>query len=473
MFSLIKNEFIKLFHKKGIYIVTIIFILYAFMANGLYKSLASETNKDKANFYLLTIDNEEITAENSLLDLNNPDDLATYSYNLSLSELFDMRNKYKSNNQMYLLDNFIFDLICEKNEAKYIVKDEKSVAELTEEINDLLLKVSNEDWKYFTNLKIKELKELITSTDNDLNKERYEERLKLNNYRLNNNISYDYENFINEALIFIDDNLFEYKNLNNDPSLNADEKQRFEYLKEEMAKNEYILKNKMDVNSEFNLNSLLKEFTNEFGVFILIYLILISGSIVSEEFSKGTIKYLLTKPYKRSTILLSKFLTILLILPFIIILMFLLNLLIGGLIHGYDSLKIPVLLYDNAKNILITKNIFAYNIKLILSVLPMYIILATFCFTLSTITASTSAAVTLTFAFYLIGNVISSLYLTYKITILKYFISLHWDFSYLANMKENVFKTKPIISLIIIIIYISVMLCLSIIYFNKKDVKNI
>ena len=50
---------------------------------------------------------------------------------------------------------------------------------------------------------------------------------------------------------------------------------------------------------------MIMEFS-EVNIFIIICIIMVSGSIVSDEYNKGTIKYLLIKPYKRYKILLSK-----------------------------------------------------------------------------------------------------------------------------------------------------------------------
>ncbi|MDE5539360.1 MAG: ABC transporter permease, partial [Bacilli bacterium] len=437
-----------------------IFILYSLMVNVLYKSLGNdELNSSSSNY--TEIDIEEIEEENASLDLTKEEDLETYVMNISLLELNDYQNKYSSNNERYLLDNYIYDLIVAKNEAKHITNDETEYENLNNEINTLLEPIKKDDWEYFVKKNIAELQELITTSPDNVAITRYQARLKLNEYRLNNSIPYDYANYLNNALEFIETNLYEYQNLASKESLNKKEQERFDYLKEEMLTNEYILKNKTDVNNAWNLHSLLMDFASEYGLFILIFIIYISGSIVSEEFNKGTIKYLLTKPYKRRTILTSKYLTILILIPCIIIGMYLTNLLIGSLILGYNSLSIPVLLYDNVSAKLISVNTFVYSLKLIVSVLPMYLVLATFCFALSAITTSTSSAVTLTFAFYLVGNVISSLYLSYGIKAFKGFVSLHWDFSYLVNLSANIYNIKPFISILVIIIYLSVMLCLS------------
>lgn len=469
MINLLKAELKKIFKKKSFLVVTLVYIMYVFLVGFLYSSMAKDIEVDN----LIEIDTKNLKEINGSLDLNDKDDLEVYVDNISLLELDALRNKYQENNQKYLLDNFVYDKIALKNKAKYLNKDGELTDALEDKISELKNYVDKNDWKYFVKNKLVELEELEKKTTNIKDKERLNNRISLNNYRLENDIDFDYKNYLNKAISFIDNNLFEYMNLKNKEVKSNEENERYEYLIEQMARNEYILKNKQDINGSFNLRGLVKDFSIEFGLFILIYVILISGMIVSEEFNKGTIKSLLTKPYKRSTILLSKYLAVIFLVPFIILFMFLIAFLVGGLILGFDSITIPVVLFHPVKEILVVQNVFLYSLKLIVSVLPMYMVLGTFAFFVSTIACSTSAAVTLTFALYLVGNVLNQFYLSYNLKFLKCFVSLHWDFSYLVDLSENLYTVKPFISIGIIGIYICVILCITFTYFKKKDVKNI
>ena len=163
----------------------------------------------------------------------------------------------------------------------------------------------------------------------------------------------------------------------------------------------------------------MKDFNDNFGLFILIYIVMICGSIISEEINKGTIKYLLTKPYTRSKILTSKILTIFILIPLIIIGMMLIELILGGLMLGFDSLKVPVIFFNENATSIVSCNLIKYSLLNILSISPMYIILIVLCFSLSTITASTSASITITFLFYLASNVIRNFVLSYNIKFLN------------------------------------------------------
>lgn len=467
MIRLIKAELKKILHKKSFFIVTILFIFYAILTNVIY----DENNKYDLNSE--RSDASEIEKHIKTLDINKLDDLEMYVQDLTLIEISKIDAESKTSNQLYLTDKYLQPVIEEINKNKYILKDEEKVKELEIEKNNILAKIKADDYKYFVNNKINELKNMLNTTLDEETKERLEIRIKLAEYRLNNNIPFDSQNFLNNAIKSIEDNLTEYRNLKNKNNLSVAEKEDLDELNNLIIKNKYVLEHKEDIFNEGTLRAVLRNFNSEFQIFILIYIVMICGSIVSEEFNKGTIKYLLTKPYKRSTILTSKLLSILILVPIVIFMMILIEIIIGGIILGFDSLSIPIMIYNASKGILIKYSCFSYLFMILLASIPIYLVLSILCFSLSTITCSTSAAITITFLFYLVSEVIRNLALVYNFKLLKAFISIHWDFTYLINYQNNPFKFEPIISIWIVLAYIGVILCLTYTYFIKKDVKNI
>ena len=467
MNRLIKAELKKILHKKSFYIVTILFILYALLTNVIYK----DYNKYDLNSERLIATETEKHIKN--LDPNNSDDLPRYVSDLTTIEVSKFDAKITTSNGLYLSHEYLEPLIAEINENKYIHKNEEKVQELELLKKEIITKIENDDYKYFVNNKIKNLKEKLNTTLDKETRERTEIYLKLAEYRLNNSISYDTRNYLSNALGSLTTDLAEYRNLKNKGNLTKSEKERLEKLTDEFLTNKYILENQQDLYQEGTIRAVLMNFNNEFQIFILIYIVMICGSIVSEEFNKGTIKYLLTKPYKRSTILTSKLLTVLILIPIIILSMILIEIIMGGIMLGFDSLSIPVVIYNASKSVLVEYSCFNYLFMMLLASAPMYLILSILCFSLSTLTNSTSAAITITFLFYLVSEVLRALVLTHNIALLKAFVSVHWDFTYLINYQENPFNFKPIISLSVVLGYISVILCLTYLYFSKKDVKNI
>lgn len=464
MINLITIECKKIFKKKSFLIVTVLFVLFALFTNTIYKDMNNYLSFDEY------VDVMSLKERNEELDLTKKEELEEYVYNLSLIETEELKESYDGNTKKYLIEEYVSPLIEEKNTAKYYENDEARVEEISNTINNYLEKVKEGDWKYFTNIRLSFLNETYINATDDITKERYQELINLTNYRLANDVAYD-ESYLDNAINFLETNLFEYYNLKNDNNLTKDEETRLESLKEDYLINHYILEHKTDVNNEATIRGVMKDFNDNFGIFILIYLVMICGSIVSEEFNKGTIKYLLTKPYTRNKILTSKLLTVLILMPLIVIGMMLIELLLGGIMLGFDSLKVPVLLMNDST--VITMNVLKYSVLNLLSVSPMYLVLIILCFTLSTVTTSTSASITITFLFYLASNIIRNFVLWYNLKFLNWFVSIHWNFSYLVTGESNPFEIKAYISGIVISIYVIVMLLISYIYFHKKDVKNI
>ena len=350
MFKLIKTEFIKIFKKKSFLVVSLIFILYCLFTNLIYLSINSGTLNDPA------LDIQELEIENNKLNLSNPDDLNQYVSNLTTIALTKYTEKYSHNTQKYLIEHYLKPVISNYYETKYITKETKNLANIEEEITKIENLIAKENWEYFTNENISHYQKELQKELSLPVKSRYETLLKIAEYRLQNNIPYDETHYLHNALNDIATDITEYYNLKYQENLTKEEQARYTYITKELQINKYIIEHKADIHNNSNLRAILKNFAQEFDLFILIYVIMLSGSIVSEEFNKGTIKFLLTKPYKRSTILTSKLLTVLLAIPLIVLFMLIIELIIGGLIFGFSSLSVPVVIY-NAGHI-ITYNIF-------------------------------------------------------------------------------------------------------------------
>ena len=458
-----KNELKKLLKKKSFYIVTFIFILFCILTNVIYK-----TGLD----YVIDSEGDisELEQENEDLDLTSNEDLLIYVENLTMIEKEHLKKEYSSNIANYLIDNYLTTTIYNMYEAEYILEDLSLYQEYYNELQNDLKLVSDNNWEYFLNERISYLKERCNATTG-IENTRYKRLLELAQYRSDNHIPYDTDNYLHNSLAFIEENTFEYINLLNDAAKTKEEEERLTYLERQMSIHEYVLEHEEDILNEADLRSVLINFSQEFGIFILIYVIMMAGSIVSEEYSRGTIKYLLTKPFRRSTILTSKLLVVLLLIPGIMIFMSLIEILIGGIILGFSSLSVPVVLFSDGA--ITSYSVIGYLVSEFLSIIPMYLVIGLLAFMISTLTASTSAAITVSFLFYLIGNVISNLALVYHLPIFKTCVSLYWDFSYLITKSTQPYGASFLTSIIVIILYIMVMLFVSYFIFSKKDVKNI
>ena len=463
MIRLVKNEVIKLLKKKSFYIVSIIFILFCILTNVVYQSSFDEVVVDEVSI-------SELEEENEQLNLNDDAELAIYVDNLTTIEVERLKDEYSSSVQEYLIDHYLYSMIYQMFESEYILNDQSLYEEYALELDQAVIRVSNEDWESFLDERIHYLEERVEETT-DVEHIRYKELLDLALYRKDNQIPYDQDNYLHQALYFLEENMVEYINLQHDDNLSQEEEERLAYLDEEMTIRYYIIDHQQDILNDHNLRAVLMNFPDEFGLFILIYVIMLGGSIVSEEFSRGTIKTLLTKPFRRGTILTSKLLVVLLLIPVIMLFMSVVEILVGGIILGFDSLQVPVVLYANGS--LISYSVIGYLADLLCGGLPMYLIIGVLAFMISTISLSTSAAITISFLFYFLTNVISNLALMYHFPLFKLSVSLYWDFSYLFLGEGQPYGVSLPTSFMVLAIYLSVMLCIAYFVFHKKDVKNV
>ena len=217
---------------------------------------------------------------------------------------------------------------------------------------------------------------------------------------------------------------------------------------------QYIIENKQNINKENNLNYQLRTIVEDYEIFITILILIVCSTIICEEFQNGTIKLLLIKPYSRGKILLSKYFATIIILLFIICYLIFIQILIGGIFFGLDSLKIPVIVYDFNKEIIIEYNVFLYMIIRIITKIPMIIMILTISFSLSTIINNVSLAITIPLLIYMFTPSINYLIVQYKIELLKYFFSINWNFNnYLFGKSSEIEGLNLKFSLIVLGIY--------------------
>lgn len=236
--------------------------------------------------------------------------------------------------------------------------------------------------------------------------------------------------------------------------------------------NRYYIENNISLDS--NSRDLFINLFGNYELFILLVGIVIAGSIVSEEFNRGTIKLLLVKPYSRIKILFSKFIVCLIILTLTIAFIYVFQLLAGGIINGFDGMTTDAIVFNFDTNKVETINLFAYVGLTGLCKLPMYILLTALAFTCSTLFTNTALAVSVPFLGYIASSLINQFALLYDIKQIIYFVTPNWDLNYYLFGGSPLFEglTLPF-SIAICIIYLVIMLTLDCIVFKKRDIKNV
>lgn len=486
MNNLIKNELIKIFKKKGIYITLLIILAFVILTNCIYKYFY---NTESYSYY-----NENyigtLKKELSTLDPSKTSDTSMYIDLKTEIDIFELMKKYDENAwQRNIISLNIANYLKEKNTYLYSKeKDEIKVKEIDNKINEILSKLENDDWKYFAQEELKreeeKIKELQNEKEETIDKQKIQTLqdsiemskidLEIAQYRINQDIKYS-NDYMNRALSRYQEESRNVKQLEETKdTLKFDEKKQYNDSIAQKEINKYILDNKVDINKNDDLRGILRDFFNEYGLFIIVMVIMIAGTIVSEEFNKGTIKLLLVKPYSRYKILLSKFITVFIMIAFSLIAIIGMELIVGGIIFGFESLSIPIIEYNFNTNTLESINVIVYLFTSILEKLPIIILLATLSFAFSTIFTNSAVAIALPLLGYMGSDVINLLATKFNVQFLKFFVTLNWDFSQYSFGQLPLMEGLTIqFSSIICFIYLLVMIVPTFIIFKKKNIKNI
>lgn len=280
-------------------------------------------------------------------------------------------------------------------------------------------------------------------------------------------------NYLNEAKYQYQKNL-ELKENYKDKKLSYNEKLKYQTILENIELNKYIIDNNKNINDYKTLNYQLKTTLEDYEIFIVIIILITSSTIISNELKEGTIKLLLIKPYTRNQILLSKYLSMIIVMVLSIIYLYLTQLLIGGFYLGFSSLQEKVVIYNFQLSTIMCYNIFGYTFLRILLKLPMLILLSTLSFLISIITSNNILPLTISLIVYIFSASIKSLAINYNLKIMKYLLTMNWNINEYLFGKLSEYKYLNLTtSIIICIIYYIFLLVLSFIIFNKKDIKNI
>jgi ABC-2 type transport system permease protein len=481
-----KNELIKIFKKKSIYITLFVILAFVILTNCIYKFFYYTGNYEEYSDTYIQYNKEEIAK----LDPNKPSDTKMYIDLKTTLDIYDMKQKYEANSwQRSVLSEQVGSQISERNTYLYGEnKDSQKVAKIEEEINQTLTKLDQGDWRYFAKndleeakIKLKNLEEQKAKTEDKQELQSLEigiQNAKVDEevaqIRMDKDISYG-NDFRNKALNTYQS---EAKNVinreSNTQELDYAGKQDKNESIEKREISRYIIENNVDINKSNDVRGILKNLFNEYGLFIIVMIVMIAGTIVSEEFNKGTIKLLLVKPYDRRKILLAKFITVLIMILFSIAVVVIMELIVGGIIFGWNSLSVPILQYNFDTQSLENIPIFTYLGIEILTQLPKLILLATLAFSCSTLFTNSAVAIAIPLLGYMSADMINMLVIQYKVEFMKFFVSLNWDF------KEYLFGKLPTMegltlgfSIIICSLYFVAMLIPTFIAFKKKNIKNI
>lgn len=212
---------------------------------------------------------------------------------------------------------------------------------------------------------------------------------------------------------------------------------------------------------------LLMKFFNNFDIIIIFFIIYLASTIIYEEYNNGTVKNLLVKPHRRSSILFSKIITTIFVTLFTAIIIILFQYIIGGIIFGFDSYSLEAIIYNHLTQNIDVINLVYYMLLIFVSKLPMYLLVIFTSLLLSVFINNIGINILISLGLYMVTN----LGLLFN-DITKYLFIYNWDISkYIFGNAETVNGSinTPIIISCIWLILITIILFIR---FNRKDIVN-
>lgn len=184
-------------------------------------------------------------------------------------------------------------------------------------------------------------------------------------------------------------------------------------LKKSIAEGEYRISNNIKPETQKSVWLRSSEFSTDagYGGIIALLLIISCAALVAGEFSEGTMKMMISRPYKRWEILTAKLLATILYGLVLLVTTFLLNFIMIGIFFGFNGMGSKEMMWTSSSIIYIpaalkTAIIFGLNFLQVL----VYVILA---FTISAISRSRSIATGFSLFLLLVGSNIAQLLAVY------------------------------------------------------------
>lgn len=489
MISLIKNELTKIFHKKAIYIITIIAIGFMILNIVLTKYFENSVHQYSSD------DVEVYTDLLNGLDKNAPYYKEEYIAMKSQLETAKLLQKYDFNSwQWHVIssnsDKYIYPMIEAEGTEKY----EKA----KNEYDSFIAKLNSGDWKTFVQAELDDVngqinileKQKLEGNNPNIDLQLLDMTVKKQaiEWRLEKDIPYGDSNK-NDILIRWEDSKKQLEMLKEQEKtkpLTYEEKYSKQNVEETLYLCEYDLKNNLKENMYLNIfgdrwslasdadYSQINIFFDA-QLFITIAIVVIAGTIVSEEFNKGTIKLLLVRPYKRIKILIAKFIACLIILILAYAVMALAQFIFGGITNGFNDYVGKAVIYNFKTSSVEEISTFKYMILFGLSILPQYLLIMTLAFSLSVLFINSPIAIALPLLGIMGAEIINELAYHYeKAKFLRFFVTPNWDLSIFLFGKLPQFEPISLpFSISVCVVYFAIMVVTSLYIFKRKEIKNI
>lgn len=489
MLRLLRVELKKIFSKKSIYVIWSLMFLFCILNNVLfYTDYDYDGNYKYQEDDNLKAEKEKLEKEINLYSKDNPNEVNMYITLKTKLDIISLKEKYSYHSWQYnKINSYLYDVIYQVNYFTYVEDDNANRDVEKKKYEELVSKLEKNDYKYFLKIDINELENVISDLEEEYKenddierKKKIEQDLNINKfnlsilkYRLRENIKED-NSYLNKAL---EDYQESYKVLDGYRKLgNMTYLDKVDY-QEKLGKvkvAQYILKNKININKQNTLAYQLRTIIDDYEIFFVILVLMVSSCIICDEFKDGTIKLLLIKPYSRCKILLSKYLTTIIVVFVSILMLIIMQFVVGGIVFKFESLNVPVVIYNFNTSKLIEYSIVEYMLIRIAVKVPFLLVLIGISMFLSILFNNLIISITMPLMLYMFSPTLMYLTEQYKLYFMRYLININW------NLENYLFGKLPMLpfvnfrfSLMIVGLYLLFLFSAMFIIFRKKNIKNI
>lgn len=401
MFRLIQNEYIKTFRKVSTIIILAMVILASVGLVAIAKFSDVQSKKYEEQRSDMSFDDGYASAIQDAKDIpyvGSELDIEKWEYLVenNIQEFFSSQSGGNRNWRAEATDDLFSFSGDEENGVKYDLPEE------TRTKLDTIIK--NKDWKGYCEYKVETLSKLPNG----------ENAAWEYNYRLEKNLplvgsneeTTDWRNIVITNVSEAKANLVDENEITD-----SETESMVKEAEEIIAIGIYRLDNNKPVNvadSESLLDGSEVDFWSVLGTstslisLIGLLIIVLTGSSLANEFSRGTIKFLLINPVKRWKILISKYLTCISLGYVMLILMFACTSLFTAMVFGTSDLSAQYITYVNGA--IQTSSGWVYLIKQYLVGSVNVVVMATLAFAISSLVRSAALSIGIGIFAMLTGN---------------------------------------------------------------------
>lgn len=241
-----------------------------------------------------------------------------------------------------------------------------------------------------------------------------------------------------------------------------------EYINDRIALNKYRLDHNLTPAPPESMATFTLTLSS-FTLLVFVFVIISAGSVVSSEFNSGTVKLWMSRPVKRSQLLVSKYVSQLLFMAGLMVLLAILGWALGLFFYGFSGWNTPVLMVHHAHVTALSATANIWLVYLLHFCEGLFVL--TFAFMLSTITHNTAIAIALTLFLTLTKEIVLSLSANYHW--LTYYPFIHLNLQDLLMGQSSSFGNtthSPTFSIVLLVVYYVLFLAVTWITFNRRDV---